>query len=51
MLRRLDGLNLSSDVESADGVLEVGDGRVSAVVGAEDVDGLELLVGRVDVLN
>ncbi len=44
-----DGLNFTTDVEFLDGLVEVGDGRVSEVIGTEDSLGLTNLVDGVDV--
>jgi hypothetical protein len=48
VLRRLDRLKVSSNVELLDAVVKVGDGGVSHVVGAADLLRLESLVGLVD---
>lgn len=49
MLRGGDGLDLSTDVELLNRVVEVRDGGVSLVVRSADVDRLGDLVGPVDV--
>lgn len=51
MLRRLDGLDLSTDVELFDVLSGVGDGRVRGVVGAHDLFGFERLVKLVNILD
>lgn len=49
--RSLDGLNVSSNVELLDGLMEVLDSRVSEIIVSKDLDSLLDLVGSVDVLN
>jgi hypothetical protein len=49
--RGLNGLNVSSDVEFLDGLVEVLDSGVSNIVVTKDLNGLFDLVGSVDVLN
>jgi hypothetical protein len=49
--RGLNGLNVSSDVEFLDGLVEVLDRGVSNIVVTKDLNGLFDLVGSVDVLN
>lgn len=48
VLRSVDSLDVTADVERLDGVVEVVNGGVSRVVGAEDLLGLVRLVGLVD---
>ena len=49
--RRLDGLDLSSDVVVLHLGAQVSDGRVCGVVCAEDLDGLLHTVGLVDIVD
>lgn len=49
--RSLDGLNVSSNVELLDGLVEVLDSRVSKIIVSKDLDSLLDLIGSVDVLN
>jgi len=51
VLRRLDGLDFTTDVALFDVLPGVGDGRVSRVVGTHDALGLESLVESVNVLD
>lgn len=51
MDRSLDGLNVSSNVELLDGLVEVLDSWVSKIIVPKDLDSLLDLIGSVDVLN
>jgi hypothetical protein len=51
VLRRLDGLDFSTDVKVLDVVPGVGDRRMSGVIGTHDLFSLEGLVERVNVLD
>ena len=51
MCWRLDGLELASDVEVLYAVVEIGHGRMSGVIGTEDLDSLLDAVRLVHILS